>query len=111
MSVKRMPLAVAAAVYERAGDDCEASIPTICTGAVEQLHHRKLRSQGGEHTEENLVGICAACHNWIHAHPKWAYAGDLLVHGWAEPVFPPRFYHGQMREEENNGEDQAGART
>jgi len=102
-----MPPAVAEAVLDRADGWCEAMIPTVCTGAPEHLHHRQLRSQGGEHTADNLVGICSSCHDWIHAHPKWAYRAELMVHGWEEPRFPPAFYRGCMttREEEDDGQD------
>ncbi|WP_010120190.1 HNH endonuclease [Corynebacterium nuruki] len=100
MSKKRMPPEVAEAVIDRADGWCEALIPSVCTGAPEQLHHRQLRKQGGEHTTDNLVAICASCHSWIHAHPRWAYRAGLLVKSFNTPVFPPAFYRGVMREEE-----------
>lgn len=102
MTVKRMPPAVVAAVEDRADGMCEALIPGVCTGRAEQLHHRQMRSQGGQHTVENGIFLCHACHAWVHAHPKWAYRAELLVHGWDVPSWPPRFYRGRIREEEGN---------
>jgi hypothetical protein len=42
-------------------------------------HHRILRSQGGPHTDRNLLWVCLACHDWIHAHPGQAHARFLIV--------------------------------
>ncbi|WP_261796836.1 HNH endonuclease [Corynebacterium provencense] len=75
-------------------------IPTVCVGPPQQIHHRQMRSQGGEHTIENGIFLCHACHAWVHAHPKWAYRAELLVHGWEEPRFPPVFYRGRMTQRE-----------
>lgn len=102
MSKKRMPPAVVDAIAERAGDWCEAMIPTVCVGPPQQIHHRQMRSQGGEHTVENGIFLCHACHSWVHAHPRWAYRAGLLVKSFDTPVFPPAFYRGRMttREEE-----------
>lgn len=100
MSVKRMPPVVAEAVEDRAEGMCEALIPGVCNGRAEQLHHRQMRSQGGQHTVENLGHICHRCHDHIHKHPAWAYGAGWLVHGWDVPSWPPRFYRGQIREEE-----------
>lgn len=97
-----MPREVADALAERAGGWCEGLIPSVCEGPPQQIHHRKLRSQGGEHDLDTCVFLCHACHSWVHAHPRWAYRAELLVHGWEEPRFPPAFYRGRMttREEE-----------
>lgn len=37
------------------------------------LHHRRARSQGGEHTLENLVTLGRRCHDAVTAHtaPDW----------------------------------------
>ena len=86
----RVPTEVAEVVNERAGGICELmSIDARCTGYREQLHHRKLRSQGGEHTVENLVGICHRCHYWLHAHPAIAYTNGWLVKGVKDPAKIP----------------------
>src|SRR5699024_3524176 len=86
----RVPTEVAEVVNERAGGICEIiNIEAGCTGYREQLHHRKLRSQGGEHTVENLVGICHRCQYWRHAHPAIAYANGWLVKGAKDPELIP----------------------
>lgn len=102
---KPMPREVADAIASRAGDWCEAMIPTVCVGPPQQIHHRQMRSQGGEHTIENGIFLCHACHAWVHAHPKWAYRAELLVHGWDVPTWPPRYHRGRIREEEPSGQD------
>ena len=86
----RVPTEVAEVVNERAGGNCEImNIEAKCTGYREQLHHRKLRSQGGEHTVENLCGVCHRCHYWLHAHPAIAYANGWLVKGAKDPALIP----------------------
>ena len=86
----RVPTEVAEVVNNRAGGNCEImNIDAKCTGYREQLHHRKLRSQGGEHTVENLCGVCHRCHYWLHAHPAIAYANGWLVKGVKDPAKIP----------------------
>ena len=88
---KRFPPKVHAAVVSRAESDtshpvCEAMIPYVCKGSMAHWHHRKLRSQGGEHTVTNGLGVCDACHNKIHADPATSYEKGWLVHGWDDPA-------------------------
>ena len=86
----RVPTEVASIVTERSDGHCEIMNPDAgCTGYREHLHHRKLRSQGGEHTVENLTGICHRCHYWLHAHPAIAYANGWLVKGAKDPAKIP----------------------
>ena len=86
----RVPTEVGNAVVERAHGNCEIMNPDAqCTGYREHLHHRKLRSQGGEHTVENLVGVCHRCHYWLHAHPAISYANGWLVKGAKDPAKIP----------------------
>ena len=33
-------------------------------------HHKILKSQGGEDTEENLLTLCFKCHRWAHDNPR-----------------------------------------
>ena len=76
----RMPTDVAATVFARSGGNCEAMISGVnCTMQAEHLHHRQLRSQGGEHTVSNLVYICHRCHDWIHKHPSKAAQLGFIV--------------------------------
>lgn len=32
------------------------------------VHHRRPRSLGGKHTQENASALCGACHGAIHSH-------------------------------------------
>ena len=35
-----------------------------------QIHHRRFRSHGGTHRQENLEPVCGFCHSRIHAHER-----------------------------------------
>lgn len=74
---------VAEAVLERAAGHCEA-----CgwPGSELILHHRKLRSQGGEDTVDNLLGVHPSCHGQIHLHPEHAEFRGWIVKGGADPA-------------------------
>lgn len=38
-----------------------------CCGAkVEEVHHITPISQGGRHTEKNLMSVCRECHKYLH---------------------------------------------
>jgi hypothetical protein len=47
------------------------------------VHHRKPRSEGGEHTPDNLITLCSAHHAALHR-------GTLIIGGTPES---PRFLH------------------
>jgi 5-methylcytosine-specific restriction endonuclease McrA len=49
-------------VLERDGWRCQ-----VC-GSMQrlQVHHLKLRSQSGGDEEQNLIALCAACHEQVH---------------------------------------------
>ena len=49
-------------VLERDGWRCQ-----VC-GSMQhlQVHHLKLRSQSGGDVEQNLITLCAACHEQVH---------------------------------------------
>jgi hypothetical protein len=77
-------------VRERSGGRCEYltvhpgdTPPSYrsfrCTERATQFHHRRRRGQGGEHTPENLLHLCAGCHDRIHANPAQSYASGLLI--------------------------------
>ena len=82
-----MPPAVAEAVIERAAGACEACRFTAA-GKMD-LHHRRLRSQGGQHTVENLLWVHDYCHDTIHQHPAISYRQGMLVHSWDDPADVP----------------------
>ena len=103
---KTMPFEVWIYVHERAEGACEAMIPRVCVGAAQHFHHRKMRSQGGEHTVENGLRICHACHSFIHANPAWSYERGLLIRGRDEVTWPPKYYRGVYRKEEDDGSNQ-----
>jgi 5-methylcytosine-specific restriction endonuclease McrA len=45
------------------------------------VHHRHLRSQGGDNAETNLVALCNSAHLHVHANPAESYDNGLMVRG------------------------------
>lgn len=81
-----IPRKVADLVVGRADGHCEAMIiPAGCVGQAQHLHHRKLRSQGEEHTVGNLVHICHKCHSWIHKNPTEGIKLGFIVKAALDP--------------------------
>jgi 5-methylcytosine-specific restriction endonuclease McrA len=58
-------------VLRRDGWKCQ------CCGVMSNLeiHHQQFRSQSGEDREENLITLCAPCHDIIHSKHKVQNAG------------------------------------
>lgn len=83
-----VPRPIRDVVLARAQGRCEA-----CGGPslFPHLHHRKLRSQGGEHTPENLIACDWRCHHAIHNEiPRAdAEAWGLIVPSHADPADIP----------------------
>lgn len=77
----RVPDSVRTEVSARSHGLCEARVPGCCTGRAAHLHHRLMRSQGGQHTAGNALDLCSACHSWIHHHPAVSYANGWLLRG------------------------------
>lgn len=54
----------------------EALLPTDCrvchTQRASHLHHVASRAQGGDDIRENLLPVCASCHDLIHGRSDWA---------------------------------------
>lgn len=69
----------------RLPDLCELG----CGRTAIHTHHRKLRSQGGDDSADNLLRVCLDCHTMIHAEPARAYAAGWLVQSWNEPSNVP----------------------
>ena len=46
---------------------CEECFKQGYIRAVEEVHHIVPLSEGGTHSEENLVSLCQSCHAKIHA--------------------------------------------
>jgi len=57
------------------------------------LHHRKLRSRGGEDSLTNFVALHHECHNLgngsVHSNPKLAEQLGLMVPSWQDPKDAP----------------------
>ena len=58
----------------------------------EDVHHRKLRSQGGDHRWSNLMPVCRPHHDSIHRNPALSHAAGYIVlrneDPWRVPVIP-----------------------
>lgn len=81
MAKRQRNLKAYAAVKDRSEGICERCKSRRAAHA----HHRKLRSQGGEDTPENLRHLCTDCHNHVHAHPAESYLAGWLIRSWDEP--------------------------
>ena len=86
-----MDKAVVRLVCERAGHYCE-----VCGKVEEQtmaLHHRKLKSRGGEDSASNLIRIHHKCHTYgkksIHLNPMMAEKNGWMVGSWQDPQEAP----------------------
>lgn len=78
-------------VILRCGNQCEK-----CGLALPEswaLHHRKLRSRGGEDEISNVVALHHACHNLgtdsVHANPTQSDDNGLMVGSWQSPKEKP----------------------
>lgn len=74
-------------VYQRCKGYCEkCGLPL---GNDWALHHRKLRSRGGEDSVSNFLALHHKCHNIgtdsVHANPSIATAKGFMVSSWNEP--------------------------
>ena len=55
-------------------------VPEVrCAGRIDP-HHALMRSQGGKDTLEDLIAVCRAHHDYIHANPARSYELGLLRH-------------------------------
>jgi hypothetical protein len=72
-------------IAARSAGRCEIEGPG-CTGLGEHVHHRKMRSQGGDNSLACLVHACNHCHKRIHEHPEESYANGWLLHFWQDPA-------------------------
>ena len=53
-------------VMERAKGRCEAAVVGVCRGEAVHAHHVWPSGRGGPDVVENLIAVCAPCHDWIH---------------------------------------------
>jgi hypothetical protein len=52
----------------------------LCRSTLDlEASHRLRRSQGGEWVPANILCLCARCHSWCHAHPRYAERGGWFV--------------------------------
>lgn len=77
-------------VKGRAGQNCERCAVGVMHG---EIHHRKNRSQGGQHTLQNLVFLCPPCHQWVTVHPRVAGVEGWHVKPWCDPAIVPIRLH------------------
>src|SRR6266540_237062 len=69
-------------VRKRDGHRCQRCGISV-VDVPSSLHHRKLRSQGGQDTADNLIRLCGTgtlgCHAWVHANPAVARSQGFIV--------------------------------
>jgi hypothetical protein len=91
-----VPLIVAQTVDMRDDNRCVRCMEWIRNGS---RHHRKLRSQGGENTAQNLILLCGSgttgCHGWVHSHISEAIDAGYICPSWREPENWPLKGHRQ----------------
>lgn len=78
MAKRKRDLAAYQAVKDRSEGICER----CKSRRAAHIHHRKLRSQGGEDTTENLCFLCLECHSHVHMHPAESYLAGWLIRSW-----------------------------
>lgn len=65
-------------------------------GPGRNLHHRKLRSRGGQHTASNLITLSGSgttgTHGYMHARPDMATRYGFIVPSWADTTEVPIRY-------------------
>lgn len=90
---QRCPSFIKDAIWERTGGLCDFCGRTVAAKRQMQVHHRKLRSQGGDWSLDNLMGLHQWCHNIgpdsIHQNVTRSYELGHLVHSWADPSTVP----------------------
>lgn len=56
---------------------------------LQEMHHRKYRSQGGDWSASNILGLCWQCHKQATVYPAWAYSMGLSVQPMCDPAQTP----------------------
>jgi hypothetical protein len=80
-TVKAVPKDIYQQVLARDGGCVARSLveQVRCAGRIDP-HHALMKSQGGKDTLEDLIAVCRAHHDWIHANPAKSYELGLLRH-------------------------------
>lgn len=77
---RKIPQSVRRQVRTRSGGRCEVVMPSgRCEFDADHMHHRRMRSQGGQDTERNLLDVCHEHHQMIHDQPAWAMEHGYLL--------------------------------
>jgi hypothetical protein len=75
-------------VWERDEGLCQR-----CAGGVSlescECHHRKLRSQGGQDTAQNLITLCSPCHGSVHDQPTRSQRQGFICPSTSDPASWP----------------------
>ena len=78
---------------------CGMGIGPEGRGVGWSVHHRLRRSQGVDHSIQNVIILCGSgttqCHGWVHANPADARAGGWMLSGRQEPLAVPVLVAGQ----------------
>lgn len=52
-----------------------------CHEKAAHVHHKRSRRfKEGANDPDNLMALCAVCHEWVHNHPALSYERDWLRH-------------------------------
>lgn len=87
-----LPLQTRLAVLDRAQAKCERCRVDGRYRGLE-VHHRRLRAQGGSDDVSNLVALCGGpqgCHRWAHENPARAKAEGWIIGVGMLAIFTPR---------------------
>lgn len=92
-----MKAEIANAVIKRANGYCESCGNPLAEDFA--LHHRKLRSRGGDDCVSNLIAVHHHCHNLgtdsIHLKPKDATLKGFMCPSWEQPENYPMWLYGK----------------
>lgn len=73
---------------KRAGGLCQAHVIQVdCTGMGEHVHHRN--QDRADNRPNNLLPLCAFCHDWVHTHIAASLKVGWLVSSWDDPDMVP----------------------
>lgn len=77
-------------IRERSGGACEIRVSPYCSGRMDHAHHCCPADRDrGVHDPERGLGLCAACHAHVHAHPERSYRWGHLIRDQIQPEEHP----------------------